>query len=103
MNADIWIAFGTGFIALVALIISSVGAARARVKSIEDAYIARYWQILDRFPSPGPRHPAHQQALLRASGGSRKNHPQARVVPARPTPSRAIRLHRDRRARGPPV
>lgn len=51
MNAEFWVAFATGFVALVALITSSAGAAKARVKTIEDAYIARYWQILDRFPA----------------------------------------------------
>ncbi|MCH5677279.1 hypothetical protein [Streptomyces gilvus] len=52
MNAEFWVAFGTGLVALAALITSSAGAARARVKTIEDAYIARYWQILDRLPAP---------------------------------------------------
>ncbi|MBO4259623.1 hypothetical protein [Streptomyces griseorubiginosus] len=51
MNAEFWVAFATGLVALAALITSSAGAARARVKTIEDAYIARYWQILDRFPA----------------------------------------------------
>ncbi|MFE9646396.1 hypothetical protein ACFYO0_20265 [Streptomyces sp. NPDC006365] len=52
MNAEFWVAFGTGVVGLIALITSSAGAAKARVKTIEDAYIARYWQILDRFPVP---------------------------------------------------
>ncbi|MGW1616542.1 hypothetical protein ACWCQZ_45345 [Streptomyces sp. NPDC002285] len=52
MNAEFWVAFGTGVVALIALITSSAGAAKARVKAIEDAYIARYWQLLDRFPAP---------------------------------------------------
>ena len=51
MNAEFWVAFGTGVIALAALIISSASAAKARVKAIEDAYVARYWQVLDRFPA----------------------------------------------------
>ncbi|MFJ8406361.1 hypothetical protein ACIQ9K_38780 [Streptomyces microflavus] len=51
MNAEFWVAFGTGVIALIALFHSSRAAAKARVKTIEDAYIARYWQILERFPS----------------------------------------------------
>lgn len=51
MNAEFWVTFGTGVVALFALITSSASAARARVKTIEDAYIARYWQILDQFPS----------------------------------------------------
>lgn len=52
MNAEFWVAFGTGVVGLIALITSSAGAAKARVKTIEDAYVARYWQILDRFPAP---------------------------------------------------
>lgn len=51
MDAEFWVAFGTGVIALIALFHSSRVAAKARVKTIEDAYIARYWQILERFPS----------------------------------------------------
>ncbi|MEQ4611613.1 hypothetical protein ABMX48_37445 [Streptomyces cavourensis] len=51
MDAEFWVAFGTGVIALCALFHSSRVAAKARVKTIEDAYIARYWQILERFPS----------------------------------------------------
>ncbi|MFG2794056.1 hypothetical protein [Streptomyces sp. NPDC048419] len=51
MNAEFWVAFATGVVALAALITSSAGATRARVKAIEDAYIDRYWQILDRFPA----------------------------------------------------
>ncbi|MFB6931406.1 hypothetical protein [Streptomyces chartreusis] len=51
MNAEFWVAFATGMVALIALITSSAGAAKARIKTIEDAYIARYWQILDRFPA----------------------------------------------------
>ncbi|MFZ3467799.1 hypothetical protein ACODT3_38390 [Streptomyces sp. 4.24] len=50
MKAEFWVAFGTGVIGLSALITGSAGAAKARVKTIEDAYIARYWQVLDRFP-----------------------------------------------------
>ncbi|MER6241068.1 hypothetical protein [Streptomyces clavifer] len=51
MNTESWIALGAAVIALSALVVSSVSAARARVKTIEDAYVARYWQILDRFPA----------------------------------------------------
>lgn len=51
MNAEFWVAVFAAGVALLALISSSVSAARARVKTIEDAYIARYWQILDSFPS----------------------------------------------------
>ncbi|WP_406436557.1 hypothetical protein OHB14_62085 [Streptomyces sp. NBC_01613] len=51
MNAEFWVAFGTGIVAAIALITSLAGAAKARVKTIEDAYITRYWQILDRFPA----------------------------------------------------
>lgn len=51
MNAEFWVAVIAAGVALLALISSSVSAARARVKTIEDAYIARYWQILDRFPA----------------------------------------------------
>jgi hypothetical protein len=50
VNAEFWVAFGTGIVAVITLVITSAGAARGRVKTIEDAYIARYWQILDRFP-----------------------------------------------------
>lgn len=51
MDKEFLVAFGTGVIALIALFHSSRAAAKARVKTIEDAYIARYWQILERFPS----------------------------------------------------
>ncbi|MEU6261435.1 hypothetical protein [Streptomyces sp. NPDC047043] len=51
MNAEFWVAFSTGIVAVIALITSLAGAAKARVKAIEDAYITRYWQILDRFPA----------------------------------------------------
>ncbi|AVV45318.1 hypothetical protein C6376_32115 [Streptomyces sp. P3] len=51
MNAEFWVAVFAAGVALIALISSAVSAARARVKTIEDAYIARYWQILDGFPS----------------------------------------------------
>lgn len=46
-----WITLAAVLIALLTLITSSASAARARVKTIEDAYVARYWQILDRFPT----------------------------------------------------
>ncbi|WP_327138193.1 hypothetical protein OG585_47070 (plasmid) [Streptomyces sp. NBC_01340] len=46
-----WITLAAIFLALLTLITSSASAARARVKTIEDAYIARYRQILDRFPT----------------------------------------------------
>jgi hypothetical protein len=49
VNAEFWVAFATGLVAVIALLTSLAGAAKARVKTIEDAYIARYWQILDRF------------------------------------------------------
>ncbi|MDH6222793.1 hypothetical protein [Streptomyces pseudovenezuelae] len=61
MNAEFWVAFSTGVVALIALITSSASAARARVKTIEDAYVARYWQILDQFPA---------QALIAEEGTS---------------------------------
>lgn len=51
MNTEHWIALAAIVPALITLVVSSVSAARARVKTIEDAYIARYWQILDRFPA----------------------------------------------------
>ncbi|MEV7881855.1 hypothetical protein [Streptomyces microflavus] len=51
MNAEHWIALGAAVPAIITLVVSSVSAARARVKTIEDAYIARYWQILDLFPA----------------------------------------------------
>ncbi|MFD5724340.1 hypothetical protein [Streptomyces sp. NPDC127036] len=38
-------------VAVIALVTSSLSTARARVKAIEDAYVERYWQILDRFPA----------------------------------------------------
>ncbi|MFI1414976.1 hypothetical protein ACH4Y0_34355 [Streptomyces sp. NPDC020707] len=52
MNAQFWVGVIAASVALLALISSSVSAARARVKTIEDAYIVRYWHILDRFPAP---------------------------------------------------
>ncbi|MFE0921280.1 hypothetical protein ACFY2D_35000 [Streptomyces nigra] len=51
MSPESLIAIITALIALAAYVTSSISAARARVKTIEDAYVARYWQILDRFPS----------------------------------------------------
>ncbi|WP_371667362.1 hypothetical protein OG985_06960 [Streptomyces sp. NBC_00289] len=51
MDPADWITLGAAGIALLTLITSSASAARARVKTIEDAYIARYWQILDSFPT----------------------------------------------------
>ncbi|MGA6172483.1 hypothetical protein ACPEIF_19815 [Streptomyces sp. NPDC012600] len=72
MNTEHWIALGAIVPALIALVVSSVSAARARVKTIEDAYIARYWQILDRFPADaligeeGPQGDAEEAPAERA-------------------------------------
>ncbi|WP_406349900.1 hypothetical protein [Streptomyces sp. NBC_00658] len=54
-----WITLAAVLIALLTLITSSASAARARVKTIEEAYVARYWQILDRFP---PKHSSAYRA-----------------------------------------
>lgn len=72
MNTEHWIALGAIVPALITLVVSSVSAARARVKTIEDAYIARYWQILDRFPADaligeeGPQDDAEEAPAERA-------------------------------------
>ncbi|MFD9584871.1 hypothetical protein ACFWBM_09350 [Streptomyces sp. NPDC059980] len=51
MDAEAWITLGTAVVAVIALVASSVSTVRARVKAIEDAYVERYWQILDRLPA----------------------------------------------------
>ncbi|MFD7765243.1 hypothetical protein [Streptomyces microflavus] len=72
MNTEHWIALGAIVPALITLVVSSVSAARARVKTIEDAYIARYWQILDHFPADaligegGPQGDAEETPAERA-------------------------------------
>ncbi|MET8205882.1 hypothetical protein ABZT51_07500 [Streptomyces sp. NPDC005373] len=60
MSPESLIAIITAVIALATYVTSSISAARARIKTIEDAYVARYWQILDRFPS---------EALVAEQGG----------------------------------
>ncbi|MET7830956.1 hypothetical protein ABZT23_40650 [Streptomyces sp. NPDC005386] len=50
MDAEAWITLVAAGVALITLVTSSLSTARARVKAIEDAYVERYWQIIDRFP-----------------------------------------------------
>ncbi|MGW6489638.1 hypothetical protein [Streptomyces sp. NPDC055056] len=50
MDAEAWITLVAAGVALITLVTSSLSTARARVKAIEDAYVERYWQILDRLP-----------------------------------------------------